>query len=83
MTMQDALKQRISLRAYDERPIEPDKLRQLEEAISRCNTEMKKNADHPAYLQLTGPHLEDGTAVQDLSTTTSQVLPPMIPLLAR
>ena len=50
MTMQDALKQRISLRAYDERPIEPDKLRQLEEAISRCNAEMKKNADHPAHL---------------------------------
>lgn len=61
--MQDALKQRISLRAYDARPIEPDKLRRLEEAISRCNAEMKKDADHPAYLQLTGPHLEDGTAV--------------------
>lgn len=64
MDLQEAMEQRISLRAYDQKPIEQEKLSQLQEAINVANAQMAKVApDHPAILTIEGPHLEDGTSV--------------------
>ena len=64
MDVKEAMDQRISLRAYDQKPIGQEKLSQLQEAIDDANTQMAEVApDHPAILTLEGPHLEDGTSV--------------------
>ena len=64
MDVKEAMDQRISLRAYDQKPIEQEKLSQLQEAIDVANTQMAEEApDHPAILTIEGPHLEDGTSV--------------------
>ena len=64
MDVKEAMDQRISLRAYDQKPIEQEKLSQLQEAIDVANAQMTEKApDHPAILTIEGPHLEDGTSV--------------------
>ena len=64
MDVKEAMDQRISLRAYDQKPIEQEKLSQLQEAIDVANSQMAEVApDHPAILTIEGPHLEDGTSV--------------------
>ena len=64
MDLEEAMDQRISLRAYDQKPIEQEKLSQLQEAINVANAQMAKVApNHPAILIIEGPHLEDGTSV--------------------
>ena len=64
MDVKEAMDQRISLRAYDQKPIEQEKLSQLQEAIDVANAQMAEVApDHPAILTIEGPHLEDGTSV--------------------
>ena len=64
MDVKEAMDQRISLRAYDQKPIEQEKLSQLQEAIDVANAQMAEAApDHPAILTIEGPHLEDGTSV--------------------
>ena len=64
MDIKEAMDQRISLRAYDQKPIEQEKLSQLQEAIDVANAQMAEVApDHPAILTIEGPHLEDGTSV--------------------
>ena len=40
MDVKEAMDQRISLRAYDQKPIEQEKLSQLQEAIDVANTQM-------------------------------------------
>lgn len=64
MDVKEAMDLRISLRAYDQKPIEQEKLSQLQEAIDVTNAQMAEVApDHPAILTIEGPHLEDGTSV--------------------
>jgi|GEM_PF-339248 len=64
MDVKEAMDQRISLRAYDQKPIEQEKLSQLQEAIDVANAQMAEKApDHPAILTIEDPHLEDGTSV--------------------
>lgn len=40
MDVKEAMDQRISLRAYDQKPIEQEKLSQLQEAINVANAQM-------------------------------------------
>ena len=58
MDVKEAMDQRISLRAYDQKPIEQEKLSQLQEAIDVANAQMAEAApDHAAILTIEGPHL--------------------------
>jgi len=57
MDVKEAMDQRISLRAYDQKPIEQEKLSQLQEAIDVANAQMAEVApDHPAILTIGGRH---------------------------
>ena len=56
MDVKEAMDQRISLRAYNQKPIEQEKLSQLQEAIDVANAQMAEAApDHPAILTIEGP----------------------------